>query len=62
MEIDTLNKFLVGSHGDGVIVMNPPRGPMSRVEALTFAAWLVAIADMGEEPTFDEIRKAVEGA
>ncbi len=60
MEIDTLNKFVVGAYGDQIVVMKPPLVAMTRVEALTFAAWLVALADDGSEPSFEEIRKAVE--
>ena len=59
-EIDTTNKFLVSVSGArNIIILNPPRGPMSREEALTFAAWIVALADEGD---FALYRSAVERA
>lgn len=64
MTIDTLNRFLVTSNSGQVIVMRPPTR-MTRAEALNLAAWLVAMADSCGppfEPTFDEVRKAVESA
>lgn len=43
--MDTENKFMVSVTGGGVLVMNPPRGVISKEDALMFAAWLVALAD-----------------
>lgn len=63
MEIDTVNKFLVSSVGDNVAIMNPPRGRLSRSDALLLAAWLVALApDDGTEPTFQQVLTAVLSA
>lgn len=43
---DTLNKFMVAGQGDKVVIMNfPPRRRLSREEALSLAAWIVALAD-----------------
>ncbi len=44
-EIDTTNKHLVGVQGESIVIMNPPRWPMSKDDALTFAAWIVTLAD-----------------
>jgi hypothetical protein len=62
--VDTTNKHLVSTidGGDVVIINPPPRlARMSRVDALTFAAWIVVVADTGDDPTFAEIREAIEG-
>lgn len=60
-DIDTTNKHLVSSTGDEIVILNPPArmARMSRVDALTFAAWIVAVADIGDDPTFAEILDAV---
>lgn len=57
--IETRNKFMVSLQGDRVLVMNPPRGPISHDDALLLAAYLVALAFQGEH-TFEEVREAVE--
>lgn len=45
-EIDTFNRNLVGLHlGSGSITVQQPRARMTADEALTHAAWLVAIAE-----------------
>jgi hypothetical protein len=44
MKMDTFNKHMVGVQGDNILIMMPPRGPMSREEALVFAAWIVTLA------------------
>lgn len=65
MKIDTLNQHFVSAQGSHVLIQRPPRGPLTRLEALRMAAWLVAIAEpLGEagEPTFDEVRKVIEGS
>lgn len=56
-EIETLNKFLVGARGDKVVIMLPPRGELSRKDALGLAAWLVAIAEQDNE--FQSVLNAV---
>jgi hypothetical protein len=62
-EIDTTNTCLVSSmHGEKIAILNPPRSPMTKTEALTLAAWLVALADDDpERQTFNEILYAVLG-
>lgn len=57
-EIDTSNKYMVGMQGNGIAIMFPPRGPIHRDEALTLAAWLVALADHGGQ--FGKILEAVQ--
>lgn len=54
------NKFLVGSKvNGGVIIMNPPRGEMSKEDALILAAWLVAVSDESFGESFNDILKKV---
>lgn len=61
MNIDTLNKYGVGVQGEKVVVLLPPRTPMTKTDALILAAWLVTMADMSEgEADFQEILKAVQ--
>ena len=48
--IDTQNKYGVCIGADRIAVLLPPRGDMSKQEALTLAAWLVLMADpIGEQ-------------
>ncbi len=54
--IDPTNAFLVGAKGDHIIITFPP-GRLTRSQALTHAAWLVAIADTDNE--FPDYLKAV---
>lgn len=42
--MDTFNKYMVGVQGDNVVIMNPPRGPISKADALMLAAWIVTLA------------------
>jgi hypothetical protein len=52
------NRFLVSSTGDGkVLVMNPPRAPLSREEAIEFAAWIVVLS--GGTGDFDDVLQEV---
>lgn len=44
IEIDTLNKHAVSLHGDEILFLFPPHR-LSKRDALTFAAQIVAIAD-----------------
>lgn len=39
-----MNKFLVGAGGQGVVIMNPPRGPISEDDALNLIAWIAVLA------------------
>lgn len=55
------NKHLVGVQGDNILIMNPPRGPMSKADALQLAAWIVALADDTEDQ-FDIIRTEIESS
>jgi hypothetical protein len=69
--VETLNKFMVSaswSHSglplDGdrgplqVAVVNPPRGPISKEDALNLAAYLVAM--VGDEERFQEVLRAIQ--
>lgn len=60
--IDTTNRFLVASIDGQVAILNLPTTPISRLEALNLAAYLVAMADGWEEPTFEEVLEAVMSA
>lgn len=55
--IDTANRFLVGIQGGDIVVMLPPKGPISKKHALNLAAHLVAMADDNDE--FPKILEAV---
>jgi hypothetical protein len=56
MEMDTFNKYVVGVNGDKIVILAPPRGPISKEDALMFAAWIVTLADYSGE----EFAKALE--
>lgn len=60
MSIDTFNKFIVGVMGpDRLMIMNPPRGHISRDEALLLAAYLVTLSAVPRED-FLAVLDAVE--
>ena len=45
-KVDRSNRHLVGGNGAGeIIVQRPPTAPLTKDEALVFAAYLVSIAD-----------------
>lgn len=54
--MDVFNKYMVGVQGDNIVIMSPPRSPMSKIDALVFAAWIVTLADDSET----EFQKALE--
>lgn len=56
--LDTCNRFLVAATGSHVLMMVPPREPMTPDEALTLAAWLFAVAG-GDRQRFEEILRQV---
>ena len=60
-EIDTANKFLVAHQGEKLIIMNPPRGPISDDDALLLAAYLVSMA-CAPTHEFDAVLEAVQSA
>ena len=39
--METPNKFLVGAGGRGVVIQNPPRGPMTQDDTALLIAWLL---------------------
>lgn len=53
MPINTVNRCMVSASGDRIILLRPPARleTMTHDEALTLAAWLVALAD---GPAIDE--------
>ena len=56
--MDIANKYIVAANQRGIVIMVPPRNPMTNTEALTLAAWLVALADTEDE--FQSILEAVQ--
>ena len=48
-EFDTSNKFMVGVSGAHIVMLRPPRGSITKEDALNLAAWLVALADEGDK-------------
>jgi hypothetical protein len=58
--LDTTNKYLVAANGKGIVIMNPPRGPIPADDALTLAAWIVAMAEHMASLEFNDVRRAVE--
>lgn len=62
-EIDTCNKFGVGTLGDDIVILLPVPRQLTRADALLLAAWLVAlVGDVGQEGelTFEDVLTAVE--
>ena len=59
MSLETLNKFAVGGLGESIVVLNPPRGPVSPDDALLLAAYLVALAELGASHPFAEVLAAI---
>lgn len=55
-EIDIMNKFGVTFVNSGISIMLPPRGTISKDDALVLAAWLVCLAD----PLGDRFAKVLE--
>lgn len=44
-----MNEFLVSMQGDKIAILMPPRGPITKEQALRLAAWIVSLADpLGE--------------
>lgn len=55
-EVDTTNYHMVAVGPNGsIVVLNPPIGPMTKSEALAYAAWIVALAD----PLDQEFKKTL---
>lgn len=57
-EIDTLNRHMVAVRGDHIVIMNPPRIPITNEDALVFAAWIVSC--VGDDELWEETLKAVQ--
>jgi len=56
------NKFLVGSQGEQIVIGLPMRSArMSKEDALTLAAWLVAMAET-EQGQFQAVLAEVENS
>lgn len=62
MEIETANYALIAVNGDKITALNPMAlVRMSKQEALSVAAWLVALADESTDNSdFQAVLKAVQ--
>lgn len=47
-EIDTFNRFMVGTKGGAVVILNPSRDGYTKPDALLLAAWLVTLSGATE--------------
>jgi len=56
---DTTNRNMVCVQGDMIRVLLPPLRPISKAEALSLAAWLVALAADDPEKDFTPLLQAV---
>lgn len=56
--IDTTNDYMVGVQGTYIVMGSYPRTHMGKDRALRLAAWLVALADPGDDE-FREVLKAI---
>lgn len=65
-KIDTFNKFMVGVHGDRVMIARPPTRAITCEEALNLAAYLATMVEIlpaaEGAPTFDQVLEAVRNA
>lgn len=59
-ELDTSNKFMVGVSGAHIVMLRPPRGSITKDDALNLAAWLVALADDTPPHKFLSVMEAVQ--
>ncbi len=57
--IETPNEFMIGLHGENVVVMMPPKR-MTHDQSLLFAAWLVVMSDGEGTHSFEEFLQAVK--
>ncbi len=57
-ELDTGNKYMVGVSGAQIVMLRPPRGTITKSDALNLAAWLVALSDDNDK--FPAILEAVQ--
>jgi hypothetical protein len=61
LDLDTSNKFLVGSNGAHLVFLKPLPQKITRGDALLLAAWLVAIAsEEDDEADFRRVLEAVQ--
>ena len=58
-DIDPTNWFLVATNGEGTLIMNPPRAPLTREQALSLVAWVATLAEL-EDAEIRRWRDAVE--
>ena len=58
-KIEPFNKYGVALSGKGLVLLMPPRIPMTDDEAIELAAWLVAMAIRPSHP-FEDVLKEVQ--
>jgi hypothetical protein len=49
-----VNKQGVGLQGDNIVILKPPR-MLSAADAMEFAAWIVALAQLATETKFADV-------
>lgn len=57
-EIDIANKFMVAAQGDSIVILNSPRR-MTAEDAMVFAAWIVAMANLHSKHPFADYYEKV---
>jgi hypothetical protein len=61
-EIETFNKFMVGSGRDGVVIGGAIPRKLTAEDALLLAVYLVCMAELHTDMRFTDVLKAVENA
>lgn len=57
-EIDIANIFLVGTRGNGnIVIMRPPNRPITPQEAIALAGWLFVLSEAKKEDLEKVIQK-----
>ena len=61
-KIDSINRYFVSASANRICILNPPLPHlgMSPDEAMTLAAWLVALAEYQAHFTFAEVLEKVQ--
>ena len=58
-EEEVTNIYCVSSTRNKVVILRPPRQPLSPEDALVFAAWLVALAEPLASTKFEDVLERV---
>lgn len=57
-DVDISNVHMVSAGSRGIVIIAPPIVPMTKTDALVFAAWIVALAD--EDGSFPDLLARVQ--